>query len=48
MFPDARKFLGEKRLMELGAELEDRKQQLEKNPASKPTFNRHSAAHSAK
>src|ERR1700683_4858983 len=35
MFPDAKKFLREKRLMELGAELEARKQQLEKNPASK-------------
>jgi hemerythrin superfamily protein len=34
MFPDARKFLGEQRLMELGAELEARKQYLEENPAS--------------
>jgi len=34
MFPDARKFLGEQRLMELGAELEARKQDLEENPAS--------------
>jgi hemerythrin superfamily protein len=48
MFPDARKFLGEKRLMELGAQLEARKQQLEKNPASKPGRDTHSAAHSAK
>ena len=48
MFPDAKKFLGEKRLMELGAELEARKQQLEKNPASKPAVYTHSAAHSAK
>ena len=48
MFPDARKFLGEKRLMELGAQLEARKQQLEKNPASKPTLDTHPAAHSAK
>jgi hemerythrin superfamily protein len=48
MFPDAKKFLGEKRLMELGAQLEARKQQLEKNPASKPTLDTHSAAHSAK
>jgi hemerythrin superfamily protein len=47
MFPDARKFLGEKRLRELGAQLEARKQQLEKNPASKPTLDTHSAAHSA-
>ena len=48
MFPDAKKFLGEKRLMELGAQLEARKQQLEKNPASKPGLDTHSAAHSAK
>jgi len=34
MFPDARKFLGEKRLMELGTELEARKQYLAENPAS--------------
>jgi hemerythrin superfamily protein len=47
MFPDAKKFLGEKRLMELGAELEARKQQLEKNPASKPALDSRSAAHSA-
>src|ERR1700731_1869155 len=47
MFPDAKKFLGEKRLMELGAQLEARKQQLEKNPASKPILDTHSAAHSA-
>ena len=48
MFPDAKKFLGEKRLMELGAKLEARKQQLEKNPTPKPAFDRQSAAHSAK
>jgi hemerythrin superfamily protein len=48
MFPDAKKFLRDKRLMELGAELEARKQQLEKNPASKPAFESQSAAHSAK
>ena len=48
MFPDAKKFLGEKRLMELGAELEARKQQLEKNPASKPVLGNQPAAHSAK
>jgi hemerythrin superfamily protein len=35
MFPDAKKFLGEKRLMELGEQLEERKQELEKkDPAS--------------
>src|ERR1700691_958967 len=32
--PAARKFLGEKRLMELGTELEARKQYLAENPAS--------------
>jgi hypothetical protein len=31
MFPDAKNFLGKSRLMELGAELEARKQQLEKS-----------------
>jgi hemerythrin superfamily protein len=36
MFPDATKFLGERRLMELGAELETRKQQLKQRPAAKP------------
>jgi hemerythrin superfamily protein len=36
MFPDAKKFLGESRLIELGAQLEARKQQLEKNLAAKP------------
>ena len=48
MFPDAKKFLREKRLMELGAELEARKQQLEKNPASKSSLESRPAAHSAK
>jgi hemerythrin superfamily protein len=48
MFPDAKKFLREKRLMELGAELEARKRQLEKNPASKPALDSQPAAHSAK
>ena len=48
MFPDATKFLGEARLMELGAELEARKQQLEKHPASKPTSGSQSSAHTAK
>src|SRR5580704_15940674 len=45
MFPDAKKFLGEARLMELGAELEARKQQLEKHPASKPASGSQSSAH---
>jgi iron-sulfur cluster repair protein YtfE (RIC family) len=35
MFPDARKFLGKVRLLELGTEMEARKQQLENNLASK-------------
>jgi hemerythrin superfamily protein len=48
MFPDAKKFLGEKRLIDIGAQLEARKQQLEKNPASKPAHDTRSAAHSAK
>src|ERR1700678_2509332 len=34
MFPHARKFLGEKRLMELGAEMAARKEELEENPPS--------------
>jgi hemerythrin superfamily protein len=46
MFPDAKKFLGEKRLMELGSQLEDRKQELQKSSESKPPSER--AAHSAK
>lgn len=48
MFPDAKKFLGDKRLMELGAELETRKQQLEKHPATKPALRNQPEAHSAK
>lgn len=48
MFPDAKKFLGEKRLMELGKQLEERKQQLTKNPPSKPSTERYTAAHTAK
>ena len=32
MFPDAKKFLGEKRLAELGAQLEARKKELAHNP----------------
>ena len=48
MFPDAKEFLGEKRLMELGAELEARKQELEEHSATKPAQSNRSAAHSAK
>jgi hemerythrin superfamily protein len=36
MFPDAKKFLGERRLVELGAELETRKQQLKRRQTGKP------------
>jgi hemerythrin superfamily protein len=35
MFPEAKKLLGEKRLVELGAQLEARKAALEKNSSSK-------------
>jgi iron-sulfur cluster repair protein YtfE (RIC family) len=38
MFPDAQKFLGESRLVELGAHLEVRKHQLENNLASEPAL----------
>ena len=48
MFPDAQKFLGKARLLELGAKLEARKQQLEKSPAPKPASRNQPAAHSAK
>lgn len=48
MFPDAKKFLGESRLMELGAALEERKGELEKHPAIKPASGNESSAHSAK
>jgi hemerythrin superfamily protein len=34
MFPDAKKFLSERRLVELGNELENRKQQLKQRPAA--------------
>lgn len=36
MFPDATKFLGESRLVDLGVQLEARKQQLEHKSASRP------------
>jgi hemerythrin superfamily protein len=48
MFPDARKFLGEKRLNELGAELQARKQELKKNPPSKLVRNQTEAFSAAK
>ena len=46
MFPDARKSLGEKRLMELGTELDARKQYLEENPA--PPIDKQTAAYIGK
>jgi iron-sulfur cluster repair protein YtfE (RIC family) len=45
MFPDAKKFVGKTRLLELGRELEARKQQLEKNRASKPALANQSTKH---
>jgi iron-sulfur cluster repair protein YtfE (RIC family) len=48
MLPDAQKFLGKTRLLELGAKLEARKQQLEKSPAPKPASSNQPTAHSAK
>jgi hypothetical protein len=41
MSPDARKFLGERRVVELGTELETRKQQLKTQPGSKPASGNH-------
>ena len=48
MFPDAKSFLGESRLVELGAQLEARKQELENNLASKPASGNQPKAHIAK
>jgi hemerythrin superfamily protein len=48
MFPDAKGFLGESRLVELGAQLEARKQELENNLASKPASGNQPRAHIAK
>jgi iron-sulfur cluster repair protein YtfE (RIC family) len=45
MFPDAKKFIDKTRLLELGSELEARKQQLEKNRASKPALANQSTKH---
>jgi hemerythrin superfamily protein len=47
MFPDAKKFLGAERLMELGEEMEARKKQLERRPVSMPSSSQ-PAAHFAK
>ena len=46
--PDAKKFLGESRLVEVGAQLEARKQELENDLASKPTSGNQPRAHTAK
>ncbi|MBF6569136.1 MAG: hemerythrin domain-containing protein [Candidatus Binataceae bacterium] len=48
MFPDAKKFLGEVRLLELGVELAARKQQLEKQSAAAKPASATSSAHAAK
>jgi hemerythrin superfamily protein len=48
MFFDAKRFLGESRLVELGAQLEARKQALENNLASKPASGNQPRAHIAK
>src|SRR5580658_2333936 len=48
MFPDARKFLHEKRLTELGSELEVRKAELQKHPISKAASSKMPEAQSAK
>jgi hemerythrin superfamily protein len=48
MFPDAKKFLGEHRLVELGAKLESRKEQLETTRTSKPASINQPKPHSAK
>jgi hypothetical protein len=48
MFPDAKKFLGEHRLIELGAKLESRKEQLETTCTSKPASINQPKPHSAK
>jgi iron-sulfur cluster repair protein YtfE (RIC family) len=48
MFPDAKRFLGESRLVELGAQLQARKQELENNLASKQASGHQPRAHIAK
>jgi hemerythrin superfamily protein len=48
MFPDARRFLGESRLAELGAHLEARKQQLENDLISEPVVGNRSTARAVK
>jgi len=48
MFPDAKKFLHEAGLVELGTKMEARKAELEKEPAPKPAPRTQPSAHSAK
>ena len=49
MFPDAKRLLGEKRLVEMGSQLAARKQELENKLASKPASgNQPRSAHIAK
>jgi hemerythrin superfamily protein len=48
MFPDARKFLGEGKLVELGAQLEARKQELEDSNSKPVSVNKSSALNAAK
>ena len=48
MFPDAKRFLGESRLVELGARLEARKHQLENDLVSEPALGDRSTARAAK
>jgi len=48
MFSDAKRFLGESRLVELGAQLETRKHELENNLASKQASGNQPRAHIAK
>jgi hemerythrin superfamily protein len=48
MFPDARKFLGESRLVELGAHLQARKHELENDLVSEPALGNQSTAHAVK
>jgi hemerythrin superfamily protein len=48
MFPDARKFLGESKLVELGAQLAARKQELEDSNSKPVSVNKSSFIHAAK
>jgi hemerythrin superfamily protein len=48
MFPDARRFLGESRLSELGTKLAERKQELEAGLVTNASSSRHASEHTAK